>query len=129
MIHCTVKEVEVNKKLVFTWNPGIDAETLVSILISEKNGQTDITLIHTGWENLPAEMRPQLSKITAKAGTKEFVAKIPDIIFVIYIMWRRAYHSVPAIINFIFSFQFNNKLNTLILDVFRGSSNQTGEEL
>ena len=80
LILCTVKEVEVNRKLVYTWDPGINAETLVSILISEKNGQTDITLIHTGWENLPAEMRPQLIEGHSKGWDERFVAKLPTLL-------------------------------------------------
>jgi uncharacterized protein YndB with AHSA1/START domain len=66
LIHCAVKEVEVNRKLVYTWNPGIDADTLVSISISETEGQTELTLVHTGWEELPAEMRPKLLKDHSK---------------------------------------------------------------
>lgn len=62
IIYCKVSEIEINRKLAFTWNPGIDADTLVTILISDNNGQTDVSLTHTGWEQLPAEMRPQLMK-------------------------------------------------------------------
>ena len=45
-IYCKVKEVETNKKLSFTWNAKIvGAETLVTILIIEKEGKTELTLI------------------------------------------------------------------------------------
>jgi len=80
IIYCTVKEIEINRKLVFTWNPGIDAETLVTILISEKEGQTYLTLIHTGWENLPAEMRPQLIEGHSKGWDERFVQKLLEIL-------------------------------------------------
>jgi len=76
IIYCKVKEVEINKKLVFTWNSGIDAETLVTILISEKEGVTNLTLIHTGWENLPAEKRPQLIDGHNKGWDERFVQKL-----------------------------------------------------
>ena len=59
-IYCKVVEVDVNKKLIYTWNAEfINAETLVTILISEKNETTEVTLIHTGWEKLPIESRSQ----------------------------------------------------------------------
>ncbi len=79
LIHCTVKEVEVNRKLVYTWNPGIDAETLVSISISETEGQTELTLIHTGWEKLPAEMRPKLLKDHSKGWDERIYRKLPEL--------------------------------------------------
>ena len=80
IIYCKVREVEINKKLVFTWNPGIDAETLVTILISEKEGKTNLTLIHTGWENLPAEMRPQLIDGHSKGWDERFVQKLSELL-------------------------------------------------
>lgn len=59
-IYCKVVEVDVNKKLIYTWNAEfINAETLVTILISEKGESTEVTLIHTGWEKVPTESRPQ----------------------------------------------------------------------
>jgi len=79
LIHCRVKEVEINRKLVYTWNPGIDAETLVTILVSEKEGQTHLTLIHTGWENLPAEMRPQLIEGHSKGWDERFVKNLSEL--------------------------------------------------
>ena len=79
--HCTVKEVEVNKKLVYTWNSGmINAETLVTILISETGGQTELTLIHTGWENLPAEMRSQMIDGHSKGWDERFVKKLSELL-------------------------------------------------
>ena len=79
IIYCKVKEVEINKKLVFTWNPGIDAETLVTIFVSEIEGQTNLTLIHTGWENLPAEMRTQLIDGHSKGWDERFVTKLSEL--------------------------------------------------
>ncbi len=79
-IYCTVKEVEVNRKLVYTWNPGINAETLVTIMISEKEGQTELILVHTGWEKLPAEMRPQLIEGHSKGWDERFVKKLSELL-------------------------------------------------
>ena len=79
--HCIVREVEVNKKLVYTWNSGmINAETLVTILISETGGQTELTLIHTGWENLPAEMRSQMIDGHSKGWDERFVKKLSELL-------------------------------------------------
>jgi len=79
--HCIVREVEVNKKLVYTWNSGmINAETLVTILISETEGQTELTLIHTGWENLPAEMRSQMIDGHSKGWDERFVKKLSELL-------------------------------------------------
>ncbi len=59
--HCQIKELEINKKLVYTWNSQmINAETLVTIIISESDGKTELKLIHTGWEKLPEEARKQM---------------------------------------------------------------------
>ncbi len=61
IIYCTVKEIEENKKLVFTWNAAMaNAETVVSIELKEVGDKTELTLIHSGWDKLPAnkeEMR------------------------------------------------------------------------
>ena len=79
--HCKVVEVEQNKKLVYTWNSGmINADTLVTILISENNGKTELTLIHTGWENLPEEMRAQMIEGHSKGWDERFVAKLSELL-------------------------------------------------
>lgn len=55
VIRCKVKEMVKNKKLVFTWNSAlIKAETLVTIELDAKGAQTQLTLVHSGWEKLPA---------------------------------------------------------------------------
>ncbi len=78
--HCKVKEVEINKKLVYTWNSGmINADTLVTILISEKGGQTELTLIHTGWENVPAEIRQQRIEGHTKGWELRFVQNLKEV--------------------------------------------------
>ena len=78
--HCTVKEVEVNKKLVYTWNSGmINADTLVTILISEENGKTNLKLIHTGWENLPEAMRAQMIEGHSKGWDERFVKNLSEL--------------------------------------------------
>ncbi len=79
--HCKVKEVVVNKKLVYTWNSGmINADTLVTILVSEKNGKTELTLIHTGWEKVPAEMRAQMIEGHSKGWDERFVNKLSELL-------------------------------------------------
>lgn len=80
-IHCKVKEVEVNRKLVYTWDAGMEnTETLVTILISENNGQTNLTIIHTGWENLPAEMREQMINGHSKGWDLRFVKNLSELL-------------------------------------------------
>lgn len=76
-IYCKVVEVEVNKKLVYTWNAEfINADTLVTILISEKGGTTEVTLIHTGWEKVPADSRQQRIDAHNKGWDERFVEKL-----------------------------------------------------
>jgi uncharacterized protein YndB with AHSA1/START domain len=53
-IRCKVKEVIKNKKISYTWGSElIKGETLVSYELVEKGGVTELTLTHSGWENLP----------------------------------------------------------------------------
>lgn len=55
IISCQVKEIIENKKLSFTWNSQlINAETLVSISLKDLGDKTELTLIHSGWEKVPA---------------------------------------------------------------------------
>ena len=78
--HCRVKEVEVNKKLVYTWNSGmINADTLVTILVSEKGEKTEVTLIHTGWEKLPVEARTKMIEGHSKGWDERFVEKLKEV--------------------------------------------------
>ena len=79
--NCKVVAVEQNKKLVYTWNSGmINADTLVTILISENNGKTELTLIHTGWEKLPAEIRSQMVEGHSKGWDERIVAKLSELL-------------------------------------------------
>ncbi len=80
-IYCKVVEIEVNKKLVYTWNAEfINAETLVTILISEKGNSTEITLIHTGWEKVPAESRTERTQAHNKGWDLRFVQKLKEVL-------------------------------------------------
>ena len=78
-IYCKVMEVEVNKKLSFTWSSQmIEAETLVTILISEVDGKTELSLIHTGWEKVPAEIRSQMIDGHNNGWEERIVKKLPE---------------------------------------------------
>jgi uncharacterized protein YndB with AHSA1/START domain len=80
-IYCNVMEVEINKKLSFSWNAKIvGAETLVTILISEKEGNSELTLIHTGWEKLPADARPKMIESHSKGWEERFVQKLSELL-------------------------------------------------
>ncbi len=79
--HCKVLEVEINKKLVYTWNAGmINAETIVTILISEKNKHTELTLIHTGWKKIPEEQRKQMIDSHSKGWDLRFVQSLSELL-------------------------------------------------
>ena len=78
-IYCKVMEVEMNKKLSFTWNAKIvGAETLVTILVVEKGGKTELTLIHTGWEKLAAENRTEMIKSHNQGWDERILQKLPE---------------------------------------------------
>ncbi len=52
---CRIKELVENRRLVYTWNTAfINAETLVEIELKANGSQTELTLIHSGWEKLAA---------------------------------------------------------------------------
>jgi uncharacterized protein YndB with AHSA1/START domain/ADP-ribose pyrophosphatase YjhB (NUDIX family) len=52
-IRCRITELIPNKKIVYTWaSELIKGETLVSFELVESKGQTELTLTHSGWENL-----------------------------------------------------------------------------
>ena len=68
VIRCSVKEIEENKKLVFTWNSAVvNAETLVTIELNEIDGKTELTLTHSGWDRL-----------ITKAGSCALLANCPN---------------------------------------------------
>jgi uncharacterized protein YndB with AHSA1/START domain len=51
---CTIKEVEINKKLSHTWTyQGVDGETMVHFELYPQGKQTRLRLTHEGLENLP----------------------------------------------------------------------------
>ena len=56
-IPCVVREVDVNRKLAYTFQPSkLGFETLVTITLEEVGATTKLTLLHTGWEQLtPAQ--------------------------------------------------------------------------
>ena len=79
-IYCRVKEIEVNKKIVYSWNAQIvNGETLVTILITPLGDKTELTLIHTGWENVPAETRQQRIEGHTKGWQLRFVEKLKEV--------------------------------------------------
>jgi len=52
-VSCEVKAVEKNKKLSFTWNTDLlKTDTLVSFTLNEVDEKTELTLVHSGWENV-----------------------------------------------------------------------------
>jgi uncharacterized protein YndB with AHSA1/START domain len=51
---CTIQEVEINKKLSYTWTyEGIKGETIVHFQLFPESNQTRLRLTHEGLENLP----------------------------------------------------------------------------
>ena len=79
--HCKVKELEINKKIVYTWNSQIiNAETTVTILISEIDGKTHLKLIHSGWENITTkDTRNQMIDGHTKGWDLRFVEKLKSV--------------------------------------------------
>lgn len=54
IIKCSVKEIEEPQKLVFTWNAEVvDTETVVAIELKDMGEKTELTLTHSGWDNIP----------------------------------------------------------------------------
>jgi uncharacterized protein YndB with AHSA1/START domain len=79
-IYCKVMEVEINKKLSFSWNAQIiGADTLVTILIFEKGGKTELSLIHTGFDKLPAEARAKMIESHNKGWEERILQKLPEL--------------------------------------------------
>jgi uncharacterized protein YndB with AHSA1/START domain len=76
-INCCVKELVENKKLVYTWRlPDFEGDSEVSIDL-EGNGETELTLTHTGWENIGA-MGDDMYQGHNK-GWDEKLAKLKDV--------------------------------------------------
>ena len=79
--HCKVLEIEINKKLVYTWNSQmLNGETVVSILVKEIDGKTELKLIHAGWENLPEAIRKQMIEGHSKGWDERFVEKLKTVV-------------------------------------------------
>ena len=78
--HCKVIEIETNKKIVYTWNAQmLKAETVVTILVKELDGKTELKLIHTGWENLSEDIRKQMIESHSKGWDERFVEKLKTV--------------------------------------------------
>lgn len=77
-ISCTLKEIDVNKKLVFSWKmPNFEGDTKVSIEL-DGNGETDVTLVHTGWENL-GENQDMMIEGHNAGWDQRFVEKLKEV--------------------------------------------------
>ena len=80
VISCTVKEIEENKKLVFTWNAAIvNAETVVSIELKNVGGKTELTLTHSGWDDLPAN-KEESKKSHSEGWELRIMHKIKELV-------------------------------------------------
>ena len=80
IFNCRVEDVIENKKLVYTWNAGfINADTVVAIELEEKDGKTEVTLTHSGWEKLAANQ--EQSKTAHSEGWDiRFVQKLKEVV-------------------------------------------------
>jgi uncharacterized protein YndB with AHSA1/START domain len=77
---CKVIEIIEYKKLVFTWRPDqINADTLVTIELNQKGSQTELTLIHSGWEKLPADVAENMKEGHSKGWDLRFVEKLKEV--------------------------------------------------
>jgi uncharacterized protein YndB with AHSA1/START domain len=57
-IASVVKEIVPGKKLVYTFTSGkIGIETTVTITLASAEGRTRLTLVHSGWKDLPPSDR------------------------------------------------------------------------
>ena len=78
---CKVIEIVQNKKLSFTWNMNsMDADTLVTIELKQAGNQTELTLVHTGWDNLPSETAEQMKESHSKGWDLRFCEKLKELI-------------------------------------------------
>jgi uncharacterized protein YndB with AHSA1/START domain/ADP-ribose pyrophosphatase YjhB (NUDIX family) len=91
MIKCKITELIPGKKISYTWaSELIKGETIVSFELNDNKGKTELTLIHSGWENLPenAEMwkeshnkgwRDLLSRLGQSLSEKKAIKLICDV--------------------------------------------------
>lgn len=57
-VSCTVKEIVPQRKLVYSFQSAVTkVETLVTITLEPKGGNTRLTLIHSGWDALPPDLQ------------------------------------------------------------------------
>ena len=57
-IACVVKEIVPGQKLVYSFKSKVTkVETLVTFTLTQEEGGTRVTLIHSGWDALPPEER------------------------------------------------------------------------
>ena len=79
IFHCKVEKVIENKKLVYTWNANfINVDTLVTIELDEKDGKTEVTLTHTGWEKIPVD-REERKKAHSEGWDIRFVQRLKEV--------------------------------------------------
>ena len=76
---CKVKELVENKKLAYTWDTAfINAETLVEIELEANGDQTELTLVHSGWEKLAANQE-QTKKSHSDGWDLRFGEKLKEL--------------------------------------------------
>ena len=57
-ISCAVKEIVPHEKLVYSFNPpDLKIDTLVTITLAKAGRSTRLTLVHSGWDALPASQQ------------------------------------------------------------------------
>jgi uncharacterized protein YndB with AHSA1/START domain len=77
---CSVKEIVENKRLVYTWDTGfINAETIVSFELKETGNQTEVTLIHSGWEKMTANQE-QTKSSHIEGWDVRFIGKLKELL-------------------------------------------------
>jgi uncharacterized protein YndB with AHSA1/START domain len=80
IIRCKIKDLIENKKMSFTWNSDtLNGETLVTIELKESGGKTDLTLTHSGWENLTAN-REMMREAHDKGWDERVFGLIPKVL-------------------------------------------------
>lgn len=91
MIKCKVTELIPEKKISYTWaSELIKGETLVSFELNDIKGKTELTLTHSGWENLSEDQakwkeshnkgwRDLLSRLEQSLSQKKPVKLICDV--------------------------------------------------
>ena len=56
VVHCRVLDLKKPRRLVISWRVLADYETKLSFGLEEKDGQTQVTITHDGWDNIPFEL-------------------------------------------------------------------------